>query len=91
VHQAEAEALASGSERALERAEATVRPEVPEFAADAERDMQRAVAEFAPRLMGDVRSQRLSLASGAFARTAPLAERQLLFERSSWRDRIGGV
>lgn len=78
MHQAEAKALAPGRERALQCAEAAVRPEVPYFAADAERDVQRTFAKFLARSMRDIRSRRLSLASCAFARTTPLAKRQFL-------------
>jgi hypothetical protein len=84
VHQAEPEALASGGERALERAKAAMRPEVPYFAPDADSHVQRTFAELQARLMGDVRSRRLSLASRAVARTAPLAERQLLLSVLHW-------
>ena len=53
VNQPEAESLASAGERALERAKAAMRSQVPDFAPNANGDMQRATPESPAAAMGN--------------------------------------
>ena len=54
VHQAEPEPFAPALECAAERAEATMRAEVPDLAPDADRHVQRGLAELAANPMRNV-------------------------------------
>ena len=78
VHQAEAEPLAPALERPPQRPEAPVRPQIPDFAPDADRDVQRTFAELGADAMRDVLPFRLPLPSSAPPSSTPPRERQLL-------------
>src|SRR2546428_9586691 len=81
VHQAEPEALASARERALEGAEAAMRPQIPDFPADPDGDVERAAPELPARPVWNILARGLSLAAGAPPCTAPAGQGELLLNR----------
>src|SRR5438132_4401054 len=81
VHQAEPEALASARKRALEGAEAAMRPQVPDLLADPDGDVERTVTKLPARPVRDVLAPGLSLAAGAPPGTAPARQWELLLDR----------
>src|SRR6266446_1275233 len=85
VHQAEPEALASARKRALQGAEAAMRPQIPDFPADADGNVERAATKLPARPVRNVLARGLSLAAGAPPGTAPARQWELLLDRvHSW-------
>ena|SRR2546430_3403299 len=78
VHEAEAKPFAAARKGVAQGAKATVRAQVPHFATDPDRHVQRAIAEFAADSVRNIGARRLALASGATPRATPLSERELL-------------
>ena len=85
VHQAEPEALASARERALEGAEAAMRPQIPDFPADPDGDVEGAAPELPARPVWNILARGLSLAAGAPPGTAPARQGELLLNRIHFR------
>jgi hypothetical protein len=86
MDEAKSETGAPFGEGALERAEAAVRAEVPDFAADSDGDVEGLPAESLALSMRDLWAGMLALAAGAAALAAPGGELQgELFHRPQGR------
>ena len=74
----EPESLAAPLEGAAKGAEAAMRAQVPDLLAHADGDVERPLAELAPRPMGNLPPARLALAPRALPLPAPERQRELL-------------